>query len=109
MIVPANLDSPQYVLSSLTTGSASVTVEEIYKNLSRVIIDNTMGTTPVFVMGSATAISVTFPTSATAASIGAIVGPGTVQTYAKAPGDNFIAAIRQSGTADLYIKLAQGD
>lgn len=109
MSYPAALNSPQYVLSSLSTTSASVTIEEQFRNVTRVIIDNTMGSTPVFVTGASTATTAVFPSSATVSAAGSIVGPGTVQTYMKDPNHNVIAAIRQSGTADLYIMLAQGD
>lgn len=109
MDYPAALDSPQYVLSNLSTTSATVTIEEQFKNTTRVIIDNTMGSTPAFVSSATTAISVTFPSSATVSSPGSIVGPGTVQTYFKDPNHGFISAVRQSGTADLYVMIAQGD
>lgn len=109
MDYPAALNSPQYVLSSLSTTSASVTLEEQFKNVTRVIIDNTMGSTPVFVTSTSTSTSAVFPSSATVSSAGSIVGPGTVQTYMKDPRHRFINAIRQSGTADLYVMIAQGD
>lgn len=106
---PADINSAQYVLASLSTASAAVTVEEIYKSISRVIVDNTAGSSPVFVVSGRTSPTAVFPSSATVASVGSVVGAGTVQTYMKDPNHNFIAAIRQSGTADLYIKLTQGD
>lgn len=109
MYYPAALDSPQYVLQNLSTTSATVIIEEQFKNVTRVIIDNTMGSTPVYVTAGTTAITAVFPTSATVSSSGSVVGPGTVQTYMKDPTHGFISAIRQSGTADLYIMLAQGD
>lgn len=109
MDYPAALNSPQYVLSSLGATSATVTIEEQFKNITRVIVDNTMGSTPVFVTSGVSAPTAVFPSSATVSSAGSIVGPGTVQTYMKDPYHGFISAIRQSGTADLYIMLAQGD
>lgn len=109
MDYPAALNSPQYVLSNLSTTSDTVTIEEQFKNTSRVIIDNTMGATPVFVSGNTVSTSVVFPSSKTVSSAGSIVGPGTVQTYLKDPSHGFINAIRQSGTADLYVMIAQGD
>jgi hypothetical protein len=109
MDYPAALNSPQYVLSNLSTTSATVTIEEQFKNVTRVIIDNTMGSTPAFVTGSPISAAAVFPSSATTSAAGSIVGPGTVQTYFKDPNHGFISAIRQSGTADLYIMLAQGD
>lgn len=109
MDLPAALNSPQYALTSLSTSSVSIAVEEIYKNKSRIIIDNTMGTTPVFVVSAAGAVTAVFPASASVASIGAVVGPGTVQTYYKDPEHTVISAIRSTGSGDLYIKIAQGD
>ncbi len=109
MEYPAALNSPQYVLTNLSTTSASVTIEEQFKNVTRVIIDNTMGTTPVFVTATASLTAAVFPSSATVSSAGSIVGPGTVQTYMKDPNHGFINAIRQSGSADLYVMIAQGD
>lgn len=109
MDYPAALNSPQYVLSNLSTTSATVTIEEQFKNVTRVIVDNTMGSSPVYVTAAATSVTAVFPSSATVSSPGSIVGPGTVQTYMKDPNHGFISAIRQSGTADLYIMLAQGD
>lgn len=109
MDIPAELNSPQYVLSGLGTTSATVTLEEQYKNVSRVIIDNTAGSSPVFVTSGASAQTAVFPSSATVSSAGSIVGAGTVQTYRKNPNHGFISAIRQSGTGDLYVMIAQGD
>lgn len=107
---PADINSAQYVLASLSTASAAVTIEEIYRNnYSRVIVDNSAGSTPAFVVSGVTSPTAVFPTSATTAVIGSVVGAGTVQTFLKDPGHHFIAAIRASGTADLYIKLTQGD
>lgn len=108
MYPPISLLSDQYVLSNLTTSSAQVTLDPTDINTSFVIIDNTMGTTPVFVTSGATSTTTVFPTSATVGSQGKIVGPGTVQTYTKNPSHQFIAAIRQSGTADLYITVGTG-
>lgn len=108
MYPPISLLSDQYVLSSLTTSSASVTLDPTDVNTSFIVIDNTMGATPVFVTSGATAVTAVFPTSATVGSQGKIVGPGTVQTYTKNPSHQFIAAIRQTGTADLYITVGSG-
>ena len=79
---PAGLNSPQYVISDLTSA---------------------------FVVSGETSQTAVYPTSNTAASLGAIVGAGTVQTYTFNPKHKFVAAIRESGTADLPIKLATGE
>ena len=109
MNYPATLNSPQYVLSSLGTTSAAVTLEEQFKNVTRIIIDNTAGSSPVFVTSAISGAVAVFPSSATVSSAGSIVGAGTVQTYTKDPNHGSIAAIRQSGIGDLYVMIAQGD
>ena len=107
---PAGLNSPQYVISDLTSASQQVTIEAQFQDrCSRIIIDNSLGTTSAFVVSGETSQTAVYPTSNTAASLGAIVGAGTVQTYAFNPKHKFVAAIRESGTADLPIKLATGE
>lgn len=106
---PASLNSPQYVISDLTSSSQQVTIEAQYHGrCSRIIIDNSLGTTSAFVVSGETSQTAVYPTSNTAALNGSIVGAGTVQTYGFNPKHKFIAAIRESGTADLPIKLATG-
>lgn len=107
---PAGLNSPQYVVSDLTSVSQQVTIEAQYQGrCSRIIVDNTLGTTGAFVVSGKAAQTAVYPTSATVASLGSIVGPGTVQSWTFDSTHNFIAAIRESGTADLPIKLATGE
>lgn len=109
MINPADLNTPQYVLANLSTTSARVTLIATDINNSRVIIDNTAGSTPVFVQSSVAGQTAVFPSSATAPSYGKVVGAGTVQTFRKSPQHVCIDAIRSSGTADLYITVATGE
>lgn len=107
---PASLNSPQYVISDLTSASQQVTVEDQYLGkFCRVIVDNSLGSTPAFVQSGTATQTAVYPTSATAASAGAIVAAGSVQTYNINPTHKYIAAIRESGTADLGIKLATGE
>ena len=108
MYSPISLLSGQYVLSSLSTSSAQVTLDPNDINTSFVVIDNTMGSTPVFVTSGTSSTTAVFPSSATVGSAGKVVGPGTVQIYTKNPAHQYIAAIRQSGTADLYITVGSG-
>lgn len=107
---PAALNSPQYVISDLTSVSQQVTVEDQYLGkFSRVIIDNSLGSTPAFVESGTTTQTAVYPTSNTVALPGAVVAAGTVQVYTIPPDHKYIAAIRESGTADLAIKLATGE
>jgi len=107
---PAGLLTPQYVISDVTNASQQVTIETQYRGkCSRVIIDNTLGTTPVFITSGVTTQTAVYPTSASAASLGSIVGTGTVQCYNFNPDHIYIAAIRESGTADVGVKLATGE
>lgn len=104
--MPAALNSPQYVITSLTTSSSSVTIEELYRGrFSRAIIDNTTGTTSMFAVSGVTNPTAVFPSSATAASIGTVVPAGTSMELLLDPTHNFIACIRSSGTATIHIKL----
>ncbi len=105
MFTPMPLLSDQYTLLNLSTTSTQVVLEPNDVNTSFITVDNTMGTTPVFVTSGATSTTAVFPTSATVGAPGKIVGPGTVQSWIKNPTHQFIAAIRQSGTADLYITV----
>lgn len=109
MINPADLNTPQYVLANLSTTSARVTLIATDINNSRVIIDNTAGSTPVFVQSSVAGQTAVFPSSATAPSYGKVVGAGTVQTFRKSPQHAYIDAIRESGTASLYITVCTGE
>lgn len=106
---PIALLSPQYVISDLTSTSQQVTLTDNDVNTSRVIVDNSLGTTSAFVTSGADSTTAVYPTSATVPSNGAIVGAGTVQTFTKNPTHRYIAAIRESGTADLPIKVGTGE
>lgn len=103
------LDSAQYAIPSLTTASQQVVLQQDNVGLTRVIIDNTAGSTPVYVTASNASATAVFPTSLTVPSYGTVVGAGTVQTYMVKPTDKFFAAIRQSGTADLYMTFGSGE
>lgn len=106
---PIALNSPQYVLSDVTNASQQVTLTPQDVNTSRVIVDNSLGATPVFVTSGVTSTTAVYPTSATAPGFGAIVGALTVQTYTKDTTHKYIAAIRESGTADVGIKVGSGE
>lgn len=107
---PAQLNSPQYVISDLTSTSQQVVVEDQYLGkFCRAIIDNSLGSTPAFVVSGAATQTAVYPTSLTVALAGAVVAAGSVQTWTINPTDKYIAAIRESGTADLAIKLATGE
>lgn len=107
---PASLNSPQYVISDLTSTSQQVVVEDQYLGkFCRVIVDNSLGTTPAFVESGAATQTAVYPTSLTVASAGSVVAAGSVQTYNIPPNHKYIAAIRESGTGDLAIKLSTGE
>lgn len=106
---PIALNSPQYAIPNLTTTSQQVILEENLGNLTRVVIDNTEGSSPVFVTASASSATAVFPTSLTVGSMGSVVGAGTVQTYMIKPTDRYFAAIRSSGTANLYLMFGSGE
>jgi hypothetical protein len=103
------LDSAQYAIPSLTTTSQEVVLRQDNVGATRVIIDNTAGSTPAFVTAGPSTMTAVFPTSLTAPLDGAVVGAGTVQTYMCRPTDKFFAAVRSSGTADLYMKFGSGE
>ena len=107
---PADLNSPQYVISDLTSTSQQVVVESNYiGNYSRVIVDNSLSSTPAFVESGVTSQTAVYPTSKTAALLGTVVAGGAVMTFGINPAHGYIAAIRESGTADLGIKLTTGE
>lgn len=107
---PASLNSPQYVISGLTNASQEVVVEDQYLGkFCRVIVDNSLASTPAFVISGETTQTAVYPTSKTVASAGSIVAAGSVQPYNINPTHKYIAAIRESGTAYLGIKLATGE
>ncbi len=103
------IDSPQFTIADLTTASQQVILPDDVVNLTRVIIDNTEGSTAAYVTTGATSQTAVFPTSLTVPSYGTVVGAGTVQTYTCHTTDKYFAAIRQSGTANLYVKLGSGE
>ena len=108
---PMALGSAQYAIPSLTTSAQQIVLQQDNVGLTRVIIDNTAGSTPVYVTSGSSSMlgSAVFPTSLTVPSYGSVVGAGTVQTYMCKPTDRFFAAIRQSGTADLYMTFGSGE
>ena len=109
MDCPMALDSAQYAIPSLTTASQQIILQQDNIGITRVIIDNTAGSTPVYVTASSTSVTAVFPTSLTVPSYGTVIGAGTVQTYMVKPTDRYFAAIRQSGTADLYLTFGSGE
>lgn len=105
-----SLNSPVYVISDLTTTSQQITIEPQYLNeSSSIIIDNSLGNTPAAVVSGATAQTAVYPTSSSSAFSGAVVAAGSVQTFTFNPKHVYIAAIRETGTADLVIKLGDGE
>lgn len=106
---PMALNSPQYVISDVTSSSQQVTLVPGDINTSRLIVDNTAGTTPVFITSGVASTTAVFPTSASVPLGGAVVGAGTVQTYTKDTTHKYIAAIRETGTADVFIKVGSGE
>lgn len=107
--LPISLNSPQYVISDLTSASQQITIESNYQNrFSRILVDNSLSTTPAFVVSGTTSQTAVYPTSNTAALLGAVVGGGSIQSFAFDPSHKFVAAIRETGTADLAIKFGTG-
>lgn len=108
--IPSDLMTPQYVISDLTSTSQQVTIEDLYmRKFDRLIIDNSLGATPAFVIYSKSSATAVYPTSASAALLGKVIAAGSVQTFSFNPDAKYIAAIRESGTADLCISLTTGE
>lgn len=106
---PMPLMSPVYVISDLTTTSQQATLSDAHVNTSRVIVDNSLGTTPCFVISGTSSQTAVYPTSATVPLLGQVVAAGSVQTYNKDSTHKYIAAIRESGTADVVITVGSGE
>lgn len=77
---------------------------------NNVILSN-LGTFPVFaVAGLASAATAIYPTdSATATSIGTILPPGSVVTYALPETTKYISFIAQAGSNDVAISIGPGE
>ncbi len=101
--------SNTYTLSDVTSSSQSATLVAADVPMTHVIVDNTLGTTAVFITSGVASATAVFPTSATVPKAGMVVGPGTVQTYSKDVTHQYIAAIRESGTADVYLAVGSGE
>jgi hypothetical protein len=102
-----NLNANTY---EATVGTSSVGFTLTYEDTpSAYIIIHNSGTTPVFVLSGLTAPTAVFPTSATAPLDGAIIGAGSTQTYYKNLTHGFLAAIRGSGSGDIYITVGSGE
>lgn len=103
------LMSNSYTISDVTSASQSATLVDYDVPATSIIIDNSAGTTPVFITSGANAVTAVFPTSSSDPEAGKVVAAGTVQTYGKDPSHKYIAAIRESGTADVYISVGSGE
>jgi hypothetical protein len=106
---PMSLMGKTYVISDLTNASQQVTLRDDDINSSRIVIDNSLGTTSVFICSGTTSQTAVYPTSNSVPSMGRVVGAGTVQTWAKDTTHKFIAGIRESGTADVVIMVGSGE
>lgn len=106
---PMALNSKTYILTNVTTTSQQVTLNDTDISTSSIIIDNTLGTTPVFITSGVNSTTAVYPTSATVGSEGAIIGAGMKETYRKDTTHKYIAAIRSSGSGDVAIKVGTGE
>lgn len=107
-MVAMNMNAPCYTIAA-DTSSKSATLVPQDANAISVIISNA-GTTPVFVVsGKGSAPTAVYPASATVPVAGMVILPGVTGTYSKQAGDNFISAIRASGTGDVYLNPAAGE
>lgn len=107
---PAVVNEPVYIISDLTSTSQQVTIEQVYFGKYKgIIVDNTLGATPAFIVTGKASTTAVYPTSASEASLGKVVGAGTTQTYRIGTDVTNIAAIRETGTADLAIMLTTGE
>lgn len=104
---PMNVNTNVYKLSGTTSSTAATLVQEDI-NQTRCIIRND-GTTDAFIVSGATSPTAVFPTSATAPLKGSVVGGGETQVFYKAPTHGYIAAIMSSGTANITIKIGNGE
>ena len=104
------INGAQYVLPALSTTSAAVTIEDKYRGRGRVFVDNSVGTVAAFVVCGATSPTAVFPTSATVAVEGFVIGPGDQRSFALPRNAIYVAGIRASATAaDLYINITTGE
>lgn len=106
---PMALMGPTYIISDVTSASQQVTLRDDHVNTSSVIIDNSLGDTSVFVCSGSTTQTAVYPTSATVPTNGKVVGKGSIQTFTKDPTHRYIAAIRESGTADVAVMVGSGE
>ena len=108
----ASVDSPLYVLTAVTTVSQQITIEAAYMDMflkPKVIVDNVGGSTPLAVYTSNAPVTAVFPTSSSTAVLCAVVPPGFCQTFDLNKTHKYVSCIRASGTADVYVKLADGE
>lgn len=104
------LTSNTYVISDLTTVSKQAVLVDADMKYSGMVIDNSLGSTPVFVTsGTESSLTAIYPTSATEPKRGKVVAAGSIQTFMKDAGHKYIAAIRESGTADVVISTGSGE
>lgn len=107
---PAVVNEPVYIISDLTSTSQEITIEQVhFGKYSRIIVDNSLGSTPAFITTGKASTTAVYPTSASDALMGKVVAIGSVQTFRIGTDVTNIAAIRESGTADLVIMLSTGE
>lgn len=110
MTTLASLMGNTYIISDVTSASQqAILTESDAQNECNVIIDNTLGTTSVFVTSGLSSTTAVYPASASVPLRGRVVGAGTVQSWAKPKSHKYIAAIRESGTADVAVMLSTGE
>ena len=107
---PSVVNEPVYIISDLTTTSQEVVIEQAnFGKYSRIIVDNSLASSPAFITTGKASTTAIYPTSASTSTLGKVVAAGSVQTYRIGTDVTNIAAIRESGIGDLAIMLSTGE
>ena len=106
---PAYVNTPTYALTA-TTSSALITFTDAdAANYNRNLIVTNLGTSPVAIATSTSSgLTVSFPGSATVPVSCTVIAPGSIQVFKRDDKDKYLAAITNSGSSQIIVKLATG-
>lgn len=102
------LTSNTYVVDDVSTTMKHINLAAADKNATGCVIDNTLGSTPVFVVSADNSKTITYPTQASGPVVGKIIGAGCKESYTKEATHDHFMLIREEGSADVVISIGFG-
>ncbi len=103
-----SVDSNTYVVDDVSTTSKYIKLTDEDKDTDSIVIDNTLGSTSVFVLTDKTVKTLVFPDQSAGAVKGKIIGPGCKESYSKENTHDYVMFIRAEGSADVVISVGYG-